>query len=113
MLPIVFPFKGKMKVFFILLWIGGFRFASIENLTTFSSIFKTLLSPVVLAGPPRLTFRKPVVLSFGHCADINTLSAWEMGVYHCDSLFSEGDDTPWVKLSSVGESHSIQVCNLD
>jgi hypothetical protein len=45
-----------------------------------------------------------VVLSFGHCADLTSLSAWEMGVYHCDSLFSEGDDTPWVKLSSVGES---------
>ena len=27
---------------------------------------QTLLSPVVLAGPPRLSFKKPVVLSFGH-----------------------------------------------
>ena len=47
---------------------------------------QTLLSPVVLAGPPRLTFKKPVVLSFGHCALAQT--TWEMGVYHCDSLFS-------------------------
>ena len=47
---------------------------------------QTLLSPVILAGPPRLTFKKPVVLSFGHCALAQT--TWEMGVYHCDSLFS-------------------------
>ena len=47
---------------------------------------QTLLSPVVLAGPPRLTFKKPVVLSFGHCALAQ--NTWEMGVYHCDSLFS-------------------------
>ena len=72
---------------------------------------QTLLSPVVLAGPPRLSFRKPVVISFGHCADVTSLSAWEMGVYHCDSLFSEGDDTPWVKLSSVGESHVAPLPN--
>ena len=53
-------------------------------------------------------YRKPVVISFGHCADLTSLSAWEMGVYHCDSLFSDGDDTPWVKLSSVGESFPVQ-----
>ena len=47
---------------------------------------QTLLSPVVLTGPPRLTFKKPVVLTFGHCALAQ--NSWEMGVYHCDSLFS-------------------------
>ena len=47
---------------------------------------QTLLSPVVLTGPPRLTFKKPVVLTFGHCAMAQ--NSWEMGVYHCDSLFS-------------------------
>ena len=51
---------------------------------------QTLLSPVILAGPPRLTFKKPVVLSFGHCALAQT--TWEMGVYHCDSLFSGNSD---------------------
>ncbi len=56
--------------------------------------------------------RKPVVISFGHCADLTSLSAWEMGVYHCDSLFSDGDDTPWVKLSSVGESFPVQTSTM-
>lgn len=68
---------------------------------------QTLLSPVVLAGPPRLTFKKPVVLSFGHCA--LATNTWEMGVYHCDSLFSDADDTPWVKLTTVGLQQDSQV----
>lgn len=63
---------------------------------------QTLLSPVVLAGPPRLSFKKPVVLSFGHCANLK-MGAWELGVYHCDSFFSESDDTPWVKLVTIGQ----------
>ena len=63
---------------------------------------QTLLSPVVLVGPPRLSFKKPVVLSFGHCANLK-LGSWELGVYHCDSLFSDTDDTPWVKLVTVGQ----------
>ena len=68
---------------------------------------QTLLSPVVLAGPPRLTFKKPVVLSLGHCAVAQ--NTWEMGVYHCDSLFSDADDTPWVKLTTVGLHQDSQV----
>ncbi|XP_040570273.1 netrin receptor UNC5C [Lepeophtheirus salmonis] len=72
---------------------------------------QTLLSPVILTGPPRLSFKKPVILSFGHCAnrrkDINT---WELGVYHCDSLFSDDNEDsssgepkyPWVKLATLG-----------
>ena len=70
---------------------------------------QTLLSPVVLAGPPRLSFKKPVVLSFGHCvaattADAEAASEWELGLYHCDSLFSEQDDTPWMKLATLSGS---------
>ena len=64
---------------------------------------QTLLSPVVLVGPPRLSFKKPVVLSFGHCAHLGE-NDWEMGLYHCDSLFSDQDDTPWVKLATLGGS---------
>eukprot|EP00095_Tigriopus_kingsejongensis_P005260 maker-scaffold498_size154992-snap-gene-0.18 protein:Tk05260 transcript:maker-scaffold498_size154992-snap-gene-0.18-mRNA-1 annotation:"netrin receptor unc5b-like" len=63
---------------------------------------QTLLSPVVLAGPPRLSFKKPVVLSFGHCANLK-MGSWELGVYHCDSFFSESDDAPWVKLVTIGQ----------
>ena len=55
---------------------------------------QTRLSPVVLAGPPRLAFRwhkfpnfhkliefnrKPVVLGFGHCASLQQ-DGWEIGV---------------------------------
>lgn len=78
---------------------------------------QTLVSPVVLAGPPRLALKKPAVLTFGHCASLQPGSApspspWELGVYHCDSLFSapaaapDGagqDETPWVKLATVGQ----------
>lgn len=73
---------------------------------------QTLLSPVVLAGPPRLAFRKPVVLSFGTCVSANQAS-WEMGVYHCDSLFSDSDDTPWVKLATVGMGDSPVLAHIE
>ena len=75
---------------------------------------QTLLSPVILAGPPRVSFRKPIVISFGHCANLSHQnercgkersskhdSEWELALYHCDSLFSENDDTPWVKLTTL------------
>ena len=69
---------------------------------------QTLLSPVILAGPPRVSFRKPVVISFGHCADLSQTSnrptyssKWELALYHCDSLFSDHEDTPWVKLANL------------
>ena len=88
---------------------------------------QTLLSPVVLAGPPRLSFKKPVIFSFGHCADLKGSSnssgsswdlrggsgtPWELGLYHCDSLFSDCDDTPWMKLATIGQesSSSVAVC---
>ena len=61
-----------------------------------------LPSPVVLAGPPRLSFQKPVVLSFGHCAG-PMQEGWEIGLYHCDSMFSEGKEESWVKLVTVGQ----------
>lgn len=73
---------------------------------------QTLLSPVVLVGPPRLTFKKPVILNFGHCA--NNSSSWELGLYHCDSLFfstggqlDDDEDAPWVKLVTIGQDASL------
>lgn len=77
---------------------------------------QALLSPVVLIGPPRLVFKKPVVLSFDHCANLNPENGWEMGLYHCDSLFTELDETPWVKLTTLcsKETDSSSVlANLD
>eukprot|EP00096_Caligus_rogercresseyi_P015913 TRINITY_DN8405_c0_g1_i1.p1 TRINITY_DN8405_c0_g1~~TRINITY_DN8405_c0_g1_i1.p1 ORF type:complete len:1047 (+),score=257.57 TRINITY_DN8405_c0_g1_i1:141-3281(+) len=79
------------------------------------SAFQTLLSPVILSGPPRLSFKKPVILSFGHSANRRKeLNTWELGVYHCDSLFSEESNneeerdpkTPWVKLATLGRESS-------
>ncbi len=76
---------------------------------------QTLLSPVVLAGPPGLALAKPAAISFGHCADLRR-GSWELGVYHCDSLPSSSppssssdhasggdDESPWVKLVTVGQ----------
>ena len=63
---------------------------------------------MILVGPPRLTFKKPVVLRFGHCANLK-LGSWELGVYHCDSLYfapanaDPNDDAPWVKLATIGQ----------
>ena len=63
---------------------------------------QTSLSLVVLAGPPGLSFSKPVVISFGHSACLQQ-DGWEIGVYHCDSIFSEGSEQSWVKLVTVGQ----------
>ena len=81
---------------------------------------QTLLSPVILAGPPRVSFRKPIVISFGHCANLSNQnekygkersttndSEWELALYHCDSLFSDNDDAPWVKLTTLMTHQSI------
>ena len=40
---------------------------------------QTLLSPVVLTGPPRLAFKKPVVVSFGHCAILRSVEGYLIG----------------------------------
>ena len=49
-----------------------------------------------------LTTYRPIILifSFGHCASLQH-GNWEVGVYHCDSLFSDTNDTSWVKLVTV------------
>lgn len=52
----------------------------------------------------RLTFQKPVVLSFEHRVEVASLPSWEIDVYHCDSLFSAGEDTSWVKLVKISIS---------
>ncbi|XP_037084126.1 netrin receptor UNC5C-like [Pollicipes pollicipes] len=60
---------------------------------------ETLLSPVVLAGPPGAQFLKPVVLSFHHCANLKT--NWNVSVYGSES---QPDEPPqWESVVMLGE----------
>ena len=47
-----------------------------------------MLGPVVLCGPPNLKLRKPVILSFQHCASLKN-GQWILSVYSCDTPSSE------------------------
>jgi len=60
---------------------------------------ETLLSPVVLVGPPGTQFLKPVIISFHHCANLKT--AWDISVYASES---QPDEPPhWESVVMLGE----------
>ena len=49
---------------------------------------QTILSPVILCGPPSVMLKKPVVISFQHCANMRQ-GAWILSVYNCDTPIDE------------------------
>ncbi len=44
-----------------------------------------------------ITLTPLLLFSFNHCASLQH-GNWEIGVYHCDSMFSDSRDSAWVKL---------------
>uniref|UniRef100_A0A0K8TDJ2 Netrin receptor UNC5 n=1 Tax=Lygus hesperus TaxID=30085 RepID=A0A0K8TDJ2_LYGHE len=61
---------------------------------------QTQLSPVVLCGPAGVVFKKPVVLSFHHCASLKH-GQWSVSVWSSDS---PPEATPvWQKIVTLGE----------
>ncbi|KAF0301460.1 Netrin receptor UNC5C [Amphibalanus amphitrite] len=60
---------------------------------------QTLLSPVVLVGPPGTQFLKPVVVGFHHCANLKT--SWLTSVHVSES---PADETPqWQRAVTLGQ----------
>ncbi|XP_037083856.1 netrin receptor UNC5C-like, partial [Pollicipes pollicipes] len=60
---------------------------------------QTLLSPVILVGPPGTQFLKPVVVSFHHCANLK--STWNVSVYGSES---PPDEVPqWQRIVTLGQ----------
>jgi len=62
---------------------------------------QTLVSPIVVVGPTQASqkFKKPVILSFPHCASLRH-GSWTVSLYQSDS----GDDsTSWRKVVTLGQ----------
>ena len=60
-----------------------------------------MLSPVVLAGPPRLTLNKSAVLSLSHCCGIGgDQERWEADVWHTHSMVTHAD---WDQVATIGK----------
>lgn len=81
---------------------------------------QTVLSPVIwCGGPPSLVFRKPIVLSVQHCADLSTPSDWCFSVYSNENInnspASVDDSLQWVTTVSVGREtlNSPIYCQID
>ena len=52
---------------------------------------QTALGPVVLVGPQNLLLKKPVILTFQHCASIKH-GQWAISVYGSDSPCDESPE---------------------
>ncbi|XP_029652297.2 netrin receptor UNC5C [Octopus sinensis] len=61
---------------------------------------QTILSPVILCGPTSVLLKKPVVISFQHCANMRQ-GAWILSVYNCDTPIDEA--SYWTKLVTLGQ----------
>ncbi|ESO83456.1 hypothetical protein LOTGIDRAFT_197315 [Lottia gigantea] len=60
---------------------------------------QTILSPLLLIGPPSVVLMKPVILSFQHCASMRQ-GGWILSLYNSDSPI---DEPPyWKKMVTLG-----------
>ncbi|XP_071808505.1 netrin receptor UNC5C-like isoform X2 [Asterias amurensis] len=60
---------------------------------------QTILSPVIICGPPGLTFAKPVIITTPHCAN-GMRGEWRCSVY---SNMCRSGEKAWEKIAIVGE----------
>jgi leucine-rich repeat transmembrane protein FLRT len=61
---------------------------------------QTQLSPVVVCGPANVTFKKPVIVNFHHCASLKH-GHWSVSVW-CS--YSQPEEPPvWQKVVTLGE----------
>ena len=54
----------------------------------FLSDSQTVLGPVIMLGPQGLALKKPVIVSFQHCASIKH-GQWLLSMYGSDSPYDE------------------------
>jgi len=60
---------------------------------------QTMLSPVVMCGPPSVALKKAVITSFQHCASVKH-GQWSLTVYGSDSPYDE--PPKWLPLATLG-----------
>lgn len=56
---------------------------------------QTILSPVILVGPPSVQLMKPVIVSFQHCANMRQ-GGWVLSIYKSESPI---DEPPYWRVS--------------
>ncbi|XP_076459267.1 netrin receptor UNC5C-like isoform X2 [Babylonia areolata] len=61
---------------------------------------QTILSPVVLVGPPGIRLVKPIILSFHHCASVRQ-GDWILSLYSSDAPVDQPPQ--WRRLAIVGQ----------
>jgi leucine-rich repeat transmembrane protein FLRT len=61
---------------------------------------QTMLSPVLVFGPPSIVLSKPVILSFQHCTSVKH-GHWSLSIYGADT--STGEPPKWQLMSTVGQ----------
>ncbi|XP_076368266.1 netrin receptor UNC5C-like isoform X7 [Tachypleus tridentatus] len=74
---------------------------------------QTLLSPVIQCGPTGVSLRKPVIISFQHCAVVDPES-WCVGVYSSESS-TEEENPVWKKIVTLNNEtiNTPLYCQLD
>ncbi|XP_050391275.1 netrin receptor UNC5C isoform X5 [Patella vulgata] len=60
---------------------------------------QTILSPILLIGPPSVVLLKPVILSYQHCASMRQ-GGWILSLFHSDSPIDEPPH--WKKMVTLG-----------
>ncbi|CAM1331978.1 UNC5C (predicted) [Pycnogonum litorale] len=75
---------------------------------------QTLLSPIVMCGPSSVVLRKPVIISFEHCAS-DKLSSWQYNVFQCRSFNRLQGDIEWQNVCSLGKEdlNTPVYCQID
>ncbi|XP_071551464.1 netrin receptor UNC5C isoform X2 [Panulirus ornatus] len=68
---------------------------------------QTLLSPMVVCGPPNVSLLKPAILSFEHCASLQH-AAWQLHIFATNTATSSSStfpisEEPWTRLITMGE----------
>ncbi|KAL5018398.1 hypothetical protein ScPMuIL_004120 [Solemya velum] len=61
---------------------------------------QTILSPVILCGPQSLVLKKPVILSFMHCASMRQ-GGWMLSLYNSDTPLDEPPN--WQRTVTLGQ----------
>ncbi|XP_022237682.1 netrin receptor UNC5C-like isoform X2 [Limulus polyphemus] len=74
---------------------------------------QTLLSPVIQIGPPGVALKKPVIISFQHCAVVDP-DNWNVHVYSSESS-TEEENPAWSKIVTLSEEtiNTPLYCQLD
>uniref|UniRef100_T1IHT4 Netrin receptor UNC5 n=1 Tax=Strigamia maritima TaxID=126957 RepID=T1IHT4_STRMM len=70
---------------------------------------ETMLSPVIVYGPPDVVLKKPLIVGFHHCADLSH-GQWLLRV-----LSSEGSSSLWLPLVTLGHEtiNTPAFCQMD